>query len=137
MGYVGRMITVDTHIIIWDALKPKALSNKAKKAIDDANQRDGIIISGISLWEIAMLMEKKRIKIEIPYLEFIDLVMGSNNYILKGITPEIADMSVNLPNDINQDPADRIICATSIVNNAPLVTADRNLLKSKNIKTIW
>jgi PIN domain nuclease of toxin-antitoxin system len=137
MGYDGRMITVDTHIIIWDALKPKALSNKAKKAIDDANQSDGIIISGISLWEIAMLMEKKRIKIEIPYLEFIDLVMGSNNYILKGITPGIADMSVNLPNDINQDPADRIICATSIVNNAHLVTADRNLLKSKNIKTIW
>lgn len=57
--------------------------------------------------------------------------------ILKGITPEIADLSVNLPEEINQDPADRLISATSIVYKAPLVTADKNLLKSKRVKTVW
>ncbi|RLD60869.1 MAG: type II toxin-antitoxin system VapC family toxin [Bacteroidetes bacterium] len=131
------MIVVDTHIIIWDALKPESLSQKAKNTIDEANKKDGIIICEVSLWEIAMLIKKKRLEIEIPYLEFIDLVISSNNYILKGITPTIADLSVNLPKEVNQDPADRLICATSIAHKAPLITADRNLLNSKYIKTIW
>ena len=131
------MITIDTHIIVWDALKPEALSPKAIKAIDQANKKDGIIISEISLWEIAMLMKKKRLIIEVSYLEFIDLIKSSNKYILKGISPEIADLAVQLPGEINPDPADRIICATSKVYNTPLVTADKNLLKSKTIKTIW
>ncbi len=131
------MISIDTHIIIWDALKPEALSRKAKKAINQANENDGIVISEISLWEIAMLMKKNSLEIKVPFQEFIDLIISSNNYILKGITPKIADLSVNLPGEINQDPADRLICATSIIYKAPLVTADKNLLESKIVKTIW
>ena len=60
----------------------------------------------------------------------------ANNFIFKGITPEIAELSTNLPETINQDPADRIISATSIITNTPLITADKNLLKS-NLRTIW
>lgn len=131
------MITADTHIIIWDALKPEAISPKAKNAISKANQKDGIIISEISFWEIAMLLKKKRLIIPIPYLEFIELIKSSNKYIIKGISPEIANLSVHFPDEINPDPADRIICATSKVYNAPLVTADRNLLEANIIKTIW
>ena len=131
------MITVDTHIILWDALQPDMLSKKAKKEISLANQTDGIIFCDISLWEIAMLMFKKRIEIAIPYRKFIDLIKASNNYIFQGITPEIAELSTNLPESINPDPADRIISATSIICNAPLLTADKNLRLSKKIKTIW
>ena len=47
------MIVADTHIIIWHALKPELLSSKAKKAIRDANHKDGILFCEISLWEIA------------------------------------------------------------------------------------
>ncbi len=131
------MIILDTHIIIWNSIKPDALSVKAKNAIERANEGNGILISEISLWEIAMLMKKRRLEIGVPYLEFIELVLKSNRYILKGITPVIADLSVNLPEDINQDPADRILCATSLAYRLPLITADKNLLSSKSIMTIW
>ncbi len=131
------MITVDTHIIIRDALQPELLSKKAREAIQTANHSDGIIFCDISLWEIAMLMRKNRLKIDATYLEFINLLKAANHYIFTGISPEIAELSVSLPEEINQDPADRIICATATIYNAPLVTADQNLLKSKHIKTIW
>ncbi len=131
------MIIVDTHIIIWDALKPELLSNKARKSLKEANDTDGIIFCEISLWEIAMLIKKKRISINVSYLEFINLIKASNNYIFKGLSPEIAELSANFPSEINQDPADRIICATSVISNAALITADNNLRKSKIIKTIW
>lgn len=131
------MITVDTHVIIWDALKPDLLSSKAKNALKNANDTGCIILCEISLWEIAMLIYKNRISLPVSYIEFINLVKASNNYILQGITPEIAELSIQLPAEINQDPADRIISATSIIMNSPLVTADKNLRKSKLIKSIW
>ena len=131
------MIVVDTHIIIWNALKPEMLSEKAEKAISAANNSDGIIFCEISLWEIAMLMHKGRLSIDIEYLEFIKLILESNEYFFLGITPEIAELSTDLFSDNNKDPADRIIAATSIIENAKLVTADKKLRQSKKVATIW
>jgi len=64
------MVTVDTHIIIWEALEPENLSKKAKFAFDKANESSSIIFCDISLWEISMLITKKRLEIEIPFLGF-------------------------------------------------------------------
>ena len=131
------MIVVDTHIIIWNALKPEMLSEKAEKAISAANNSDGIIFSEISLWEIAMLMHKKRLSMDIEYPEFIKLILESNKYVLTGITPEIAELSSDLFSDNNKDPADRIIASTSIIENAKLVTADKKLRQFRKVATIW
>jgi len=131
------VIVVDTHVIIWDALEPKLLSKKAKNAINKANERDGIIFCEISLWEIAMLIKKARISIDTSYQDFIKMVFLSNKYQFKGITPEIAELSTSLPDEVNKDPADRIIAATSLIYKIPLVTTDKNLLNADSIKTIW
>ena len=131
------MITIDTHIIIWDALKPEMLTETAKQEISKANNSDGIIICDISLWEIAMLVKKGRIEINTSYLEFIDLLKAANNYIIQSITPEIAELSTTLPAEINADPADRLIAATSIFTKTVLVTADKNLRQSKILNTSW
>lgn len=131
------MIVVDTHVIIWDALKPKLLSKEAKNAINEANERDGIIFCEISLWEIAMLIKKARMSIDTSYQDFIKMVFLSNKYQFKGITPEIAELSTSLPEEVNKDPADRIIAATSLIYKIPLVTTDKNLLNADSIKTIW
>ncbi len=131
------MIVVDTHVIIWDALKPEMLSKNAKKNIEQANERDGILFCEISLWEIAMLVKKERISIDASFQNFIKLVFSSNKYQFQGITPEIAELSTQLPEEVNKDPADRIIAATSLIHNIPLITKDSNLLKADSITTIW
>lgn len=131
------MIVVDTHIIIWHALRPEMLSRKAKDAIDAGNNRDGLIFCDISLWEIAMLIHKKRLVLDVDYLKFIGLVFDSNQYILKGITPEAADLSAKLFAEDIKDPADRIIAATATAEKAKLVTADKKLRLSSKIHTIW
>jgi len=131
------MIVVDTHIIIWNALKPEMLSGRAERAISAANNSDGIIFCEISLWEIAMLMHKERLSIDVEYTEFIQLILESDKYVSRGITPEIAWLSAGLFWGNNKDPADRIIAATSIIENAGLVTADNELRQSKKVATIW
>ena len=131
------MIVADTQVIIWDALKPELLSSRAKKAIREANRQDGIVFCEISLWEIAMLMKKRRLSVDVNYQEFIRLVSDSNNYIFKGISPQIAELSTHLFSSTNKDPADRIISATAIVEKANLVTSDKILRRSKKLHTIW
>jgi len=131
------MIVADTQVIIWDALKPELLSTRAKKAIREANRLDGIIFCEISLWEIAMLIKKRRLSVDVNYQEFIRLVSDSNNYIFKGISPQIAELSTHLFSTTNKDPADRIISATAIIEKANLVTSDKILRRSKKIHTIW
>jgi len=131
------MITVDTHIIIWEALDPQKLSNKALQQFKKANDSDGVIFCDISLWEISMLISKNRLEIEASFKEFIDLLVKTRNYVFQPITTEIADISNNLLKDLNSDPADRIIAATSLYTNSGLITADKNLQKSKILKTIW
>jgi len=134
-GY--EVIVLDTHIIIWNALKPDMLSKKAEKAIVDANDLDGMIFCEISLWEIAMLMHKSRFSIDVKYQEFIELVLESNTFVFHGITPEIAELSTDLFPAGDKDPADKIIAATSIIEKASLVTADKELRRSKSVTTIW
>lgn len=131
------MILMDTCAIIWDALDPGKLTTKAKKSIDDADQNNALIISDISFWEIAMLIKKGRLEIDSSPANFINLFLQSRNIAVKSISPEIADLSVSFNKEINNDPADRIIVATSVIYNARLVTADENLLKNKLVDSIW
>jgi len=136
-GRAIKIVTVDTHIIIWDALDPNRLSKNARIEYDKANQSDGLLFCDISLWEISMLINKKRVEIDISFLEFINLLKKSRNYVFQSITPKIADISTRLITEINSDPADRLIAATSLCFNSPLITADKNLLDSTVLKTIW
>jgi len=129
------MILLDTCAIIWTALQPSKLTPKAQQAIQ--NNENELMICDISIWEIAMLISKKRLTVDSTAAEFIDLIIQSQNYQVQPITAKIAELSVSLGSEINADPADRLISATSILNNMSLVTADQNLRGTTMVKTIW
>jgi len=131
------MIAVDTHVVIWDALEPENLSTAAKRALTRADGTDGILVSEISLWEIAMLMKKKRLSVDVDYQTFIDLILQSRNYHLQNLTPTIADASVHIDLGKNKDPADHIISAMAVTKGVALVTADTLIRKNDAIKTVW
>ena len=130
------MILLDTCAIIWDALESKKLSRKAKKAINDADKQGALLIADISMWEISMLLKKGRVEIDATPARFINLFLQARNIAVKSISPEIAELSVNLGEEIGKDPADRLIAATAIVYNARLVTADQGLAGAGLIDTL-
>lgn len=129
------MILLDTCTIIWDALEITKLTPQAKKAIKRDEKE--LLICDISIWEISMLIKKRRIEVDDTSSGFINLLLQSRNFFIQEITPEIAELSVNFGPEINDDPADRLIAATSIYRNAPIVTADQNLRNATIIETIW
>ena len=129
------MILLDTCAIIWDALDRDQLSADAKSAI--ALNAHELMICDISIWEISMLIKKKRLVVDDTASGFINLVLQSRNYLVQEITPEIAELSVNFGAELNNDPADRLIAATSVLGNVPIVTADKNLRAVGVLETIW
>ena len=80
------MILLDTCAIIWDALAPSKLSVKAKQAIAAAEEQQALVISDISIWEIAMLIKKGRLEINSGTADFISLFIQSRNVSVQHIS---------------------------------------------------
>jgi len=136
MGGYG-VILLDTHVLIWAALTPEKLSNPALQTITLARSERRLAISDISLWETAMLVDKGRIRVEPICLSFLNILIESYRLHIYPISPEIAAKTNQLPSLINKNPADRIIAATALAEDISLVTADRNLRQTSEIRTIW
>ena len=130
------MIVLDTHVLIYDALTPTRLSARARKAIDAAFSAGEIACSDISLWEIAMLVARKRLDPALDARQFIDDLVCARQVRVLAITAEIAVLSQS---DMfsHGDPADRLIAATALFNQAQLVTSDAQLRKLKAVVTVW
>lgn len=131
------MIFLDTHVIIWRALDPEKIPTKVRHLLDQEEKLRPLRICEVSLFEIAMLMKRGRLNTDLDYLEFIDLILTANDYLVVGINPEIAALAVNFPDHVNKDPADRIILAATIHYKAKLITADTNLRKAEVVTTVW
>jgi len=130
------MILVDTHVVIWLAFDQAQLSRKARAAIDDARRNgDGLAISDITLLELAILASKGRLRLNISLESFLQEVEA--RFVVLPISGRACACAVALPAAYPKDPADRIIGATASVKGLPLLTADREIRRSKVLQTIW
>ena len=131
------MTILDTCALIYDALSPELLSKRALKAINEAEQRDLLACSDISLWEIAMLVEKGRLEPGTDCLSFIRMALAARTIKVLPINPEIAHLAASSERFRHHDPADRIIAATTMHYKGSLVTSDGKLQAIQGLKTIW
>lgn len=131
------MIILDTCTLIFDALTPKKLTTLVKKTITSAEEKKQLFCCGISLWEIAMLIQKKRITVNVDAEKFLKLTLQARQIQVLPISLEIAALSANATTCNHLDPADRIIVATTIHHNAKLVTCDKKLLALPELCSIW
>lgn len=131
------MIFLDTHVVIWRALEPEKIPTKVRHALEQEEKLRPLRICEVSLFEIAMLMKRGRLNTGMNYLEFMDLILTGHKYSVTGINPEIAALAVDFSDQVNKDPADRIILATTIHHKGRLVTADANLRNAGVVITVW
>jgi PIN domain nuclease of toxin-antitoxin system len=130
------VILIDTHVVVWLAFDQTQLSKNARAAIDDARENgDGLAISDITLLELTTLSSKKRIRLEISLESFLREVEA--RFIVLPITGRTCVRALGLPQSYPKDTADRIIGATALVEGMSLLTADREIRRSRALHTIW
>jgi PIN domain nuclease of toxin-antitoxin system len=135
---MGRslLILLDTHVVIWLAQDYQRISAAAHAAIKEARRSQrGLAISCITLIETARLASHSRVNLE-PDLEtfLFDL---EQRFIVLPITANIALQAFEFPADYPRDPVDRVLGATALIEDIPLVTADREIRRSGAVPTIW
>ena len=122
---------LDTHAWIWWIDRDRRLGSKVIDALDALAAEARPLLCDISLWEVAMLVERGRLSFSIPFAEWLEAAAHPRTVRVVPITPSIAEELIALPPSFHRDPADRVIVATSRVLAAPLVTRDRRIAGSR------
>lgn len=135
---VGALvILLDTHVLVWLATEPKRLSRQASSAIRRALRSGGIAIASISLWEVAMLLAHGRLRAAGTADAVIRLLVEETGVAVLELTPTVAALATQLPDDFPRDPADRLIAATARDRGLLLVTADERIRACPLVRTVW
>lgn len=122
------MIVIDTHVLVWVMDNDAKLGPEARQAIVEASKATEVGVSAITPWEIALLVEKGRLRLAREVAEWLDAALAAPGVRLLPIEPRIALDSVRLPGAFHPDPADRLIVATARRWGATLITADAAII---------
>jgi len=119
---------LDTHAWVWFLQASPKLGRRAKSAIERALGHDGIVISAMTPWEIALLAASGRLPFSRDVGDWLHEHIAIPGTRLQPLSIEIAVESTRLPGPLHGDPADRLIVATARCLELPLLTADSRLL---------
>lgn len=130
-------LVLDTHAAIWYFHSPKELSSTALQNVrGTVNSGRPVFISAISLVETIYLVERGRLPLEaLQRLEAATKAPGSG-LLVQSVDEGVAEAVYKIPRDVAPDMPDRLIAATALHLNLPLVTRDGRL-QGAPIKTIW
>jgi PIN domain nuclease of toxin-antitoxin system len=118
---------LDTHVWIW-LMTGQEIYSSTVNLLEEAASKHQLRLSIISIWEIAMLVSKNRLKLDQEPLAWVRTAVKKSGIEVLPISLEIAVESTRLPGEIHGDPCDRLILATARHEQAILITRDRLLL---------
>jgi PIN domain nuclease of toxin-antitoxin system len=135
-------VVADTQAIVWLYFEPPRLSARARTALEAATQHGRLYISAITLIELVYLEEKLKIT-PVGVRSRLTALAADPNHPLTvlPITPDVATALVQVSRTEIPDMPDRIIAATAVAHNLPLVSADTRIRKSASlialVSVIW
>lgn len=131
-------VVADTHTFIWYLRGSNRLSETALNVLDQTIQNgDLIYIASISLIEIAYLVEKARIP-EAAFEQLNQALADPNTgFRVAPLDLAIAQTIRQIDRATVPEMPDRIIAATALYLNVPLITCDHKIQALQNIQTVW
>jgi PIN domain nuclease of toxin-antitoxin system len=131
-------VVIDTHIIVWYLIEPNRLSEAALAALEQAIETGELIyLSAISIVELCYLTERDRLPVIV-----LERLLAAVNQPDSGIAIVPLDRAISLAvrqvdRAIVPEMPDRIIAATALHLNCPLVTRDHKIQAFTGITIIW
>ena len=127
----------DTHpLVFWSSNRRRRLGNRARRILQETEQgKHSIIVPIVVLEEITRLVERKIVRLEVPFRRWAEELERSPNFQVQAYTLEVLLESVSLA--AIRDPADRAIVATARQLRCPLITADELIRDGEWVDTVW
>jgi len=129
------VVLLDTHVLLWWAVDPDRLSSAAAASLA-AMERLGGFASAISIWELGVKIQRGKLELGISIEEFTRRIQKSGIIELVPVNTATWLRSLALAWD-HRDPADRVIVATAILQDVPLLTADTEIHRFGGVSCIW
>lgn len=131
------MILLDTHSWIWWVDQQSQLSPMAERALSKITEKNPVLVSSMSVWELYMLVKKGRLSLKTDPAHWVHQCELSPKIRFVAVDNEITRISVQLPKEVPEDPADRLIIASAISLGATLITKDQKIRASRVVQTLW
>jgi PIN domain nuclease of toxin-antitoxin system len=123
-------LLLDTHVALWLDSGDERLVASVRRAIDTAWQTGGrIFLSAVSVWEIAVLVDKGFITLDVPVEDWVARFLSRPGLEAVPLDVAAAARAYRLHHLEHRDPADRLLIATAIGLGCPLVTQDQRIRK--------
>jgi len=137
------MILLDTHMWIWWVQADSRLTASQLGTILE-HEAIGLAVSVISCWEVAKLVELKRLRLEICIPDRLEICITEWNVQglaypgvrMLALSPEIAVEATQLPGEFHRDPSDQLLVATARVHDIPLMTQDTRILRYPHVTLV-
>lgn len=126
-------LLLDTHIWVWSLDDPGRLSERVIEAL--ADEGNEVWLSPISVWELLLLVEKRRMGLSRDPAEWIRKALDVSAPREATLNQHVAIRSRGVRLE-HEDPADRFLAATAQVYDLTLVTADDRLLRGRGYRTL-
>jgi len=129
------VILLDTHALLWWALDPVHLSEAAARALRTMEERGGYA-SSISIWELGIKVQRGQLELPITVDELARRIESGGVVELVPVdtTTWLRTLSLDWA---HRDPADRVIVATALIRDIPVLTKDRTLHDYEGIRCVW
>jgi PIN domain nuclease of toxin-antitoxin system len=125
---VTDALLLDTHIALWLDSGDEHLRPATRALIDGCWAAGGVIsLSAVSAWEIALLADVGRIRLDLPAPRWVERFLGRPGVEAAPLGWRAASAAYGLSPLDHRDPADRLLIATAIDLARPLVTYDARI----------
>lgn len=122
---------LDTHVAIWWLTDDRRLTRAHARVLERAEQGGApVALSAISLWEIAKLVERRRIELDQTIDESLAQLETHPSLTILPLSARIAVESTRLGARFPADPVDQLIAATARCHALTLLTADERIIES-------
>lgn len=127
----------DTHPLVFFATGDlRRMSRRCTRIFRRAEEgRDQVHVPVICFFELAMLMERGRIRSRLDFDAWHELVAQRPGLPIEPLAWEDIREARGLAGLI--DPFDRLIAATAVRLGAPLLTGDERIRGSGFVRTVW
>lgn len=115
------MILLDTCALLWLAHDRHQISKETLRRIGETPT---VCISAITSFEVGIKYRSGKLRLPVPPSQWIAGIMDHHGIAAIDLTVDICLRASELP-PIHGDPCDRFIIATALLQNAPVVTADK------------